>query len=143
MTLNRPMRGGRPGWLPGLMMRAERTETSITDKQGRKGMSDRPISDSALSIVREMCDTVHPDIQLPTSIVKEMIARIDRWEAQPKNFDDAMAAAERHMAEASEALNLGMMYAHDERPDVLRILSAVSSGMGEVSWAIIEARAFK
>ena len=106
-------------------------------------MSDRPISDSALSIVREMCDMVHPDIQLPTSIVKEMIARIDRWEAQPKNFDDAMAAAERHMAEASEALNLGMMYAHDERPDVLRILSAVSSGTEEVSQAVIEARAFK
>ena len=55
-------------------------------------MSDRPISDSALSIVREMCDTVHPDIQLPTSIVKEMIARIDRWEAQPKNFDGGRRA---------------------------------------------------
>lgn len=41
-------------------------------------MSDRPISDSALSIVREMCDTVHPDIHLPAFIVKEMIARIDR-----------------------------------------------------------------
>ncbi len=37
-------------------------------------MSDRPISDSALSIVREMCDTVHPDIHLPAFIVKEMIA---------------------------------------------------------------------
>lgn len=49
-------------------------------------MSDRPISDSTLSIVREMCDTVHPDIQLPTFIVKEMIARIDRWEAQPKTL---------------------------------------------------------
>lgn len=106
-------------------------------------MSNRPISDSALSIVREMCDTVHPDIHLPVFIVKEMIARIDRWEAQPKNFDDAMAAAERHMAEASEALNLAMTYAHDERPDVLRILSAVSSGIEEVSWAVIEARAFK
>lgn len=57
-------------------------------------MSDRPISDNTLSIVREMCDTVHPDIHLPAFIVKEMIARIDRWEAQPKNFDDAMAAAE-------------------------------------------------
>ena len=47
------------------------------------------------------------------------------------------------MAEASEALNLGMTYAHDERPDVLRILSAVSSGTEEVSQAVIEARAFK
>ena len=45
--------------------------------------------------------------------------------------------------EASEALNLAMTYAHDERPDVLRILSAVSSGIEEVSWAVIEARAFK
>ena len=106
-------------------------------------MSDRPISDSALSNVSEMSETVHPDIQLPTSNVKEIIARIDRWEAQPKYFDDAMAAAERHMAEAAEALNLGMMYAHDERPDVLRILSAVSSGTEEVSQAVIEARAFK
>lgn len=106
-------------------------------------MSDRPISDGVLGIVREMCDTTHSEIQLPAFIVKEVIARIDRWEAQPKNFDDAMAAAERHMAEASEALNLGMMYAHDERPDVLRILSAVSSGTEEVSQAVIEARAFK
>ena len=99
-------------------------------------MSDRPISDGVLGIVREMCDTTHSEIQLPAFIVKEMIARIDRWEAQPKNFDD-------HMAEASEALNLAMTYAHDERPDVLRILSAVSSGIEEVSWAVIEARAFK
>lgn len=75
-------------------------------------MSDRPISDGVLGIVREMCDTTHSEIQLPAFIVKEMIARIDRWEAQPKNFDDAMAAAERHMAEASEALNLAMTYAH-------------------------------
>lgn len=49
-------------------------------------MSDRPISDNTLSIVREMCDTVHPDIHLPAFIVKEMIARIDRWEAQPKKL---------------------------------------------------------
>lgn len=47
------------------------------------------------------------------------------------------------LAEASEALNLAMTYAHDERPDVLRILSAVSSGIEEVSWTVIEARAFK
>lgn len=143
MTRNRPMRGRSPGLATGPDDASRKDGTSITDKQGRKVMSDRPISDSALSIVREMCDTVHPDIQLPTFIVKGMIARIDRWEAQPKTFDDAMAAAERHMAEASEALNLAMTYAHDERPDVLRILSAVSSGIEEVSWTVIEARAFK
>ena len=106
-------------------------------------MSDRPISDSALSIVREMCDTVHPDIHLPAFIVKEMIARIDRWEAQPKTFDDAMAAAERHMAEASEALNLAMAYAQDGCPDVLRMLKITSGGLREVSQAVIEIRAFR
>lgn len=49
-------------------------------------MSDRPISDGVLGIVREMCDTTHSEIQLPAFIVKEMIARIDRWEAQPKKL---------------------------------------------------------
>lgn len=106
-------------------------------------MSDRPISDSALSIVREMCDTVHPDIHLPALIVKEMIARIYQQEAAPRTFDDAMNAVGQRMAEASEALNLAMAYAQDGCPDVLRILSAVSSGIEEVSWTVIEARAFK
>ena len=106
-------------------------------------MSDRPISDSALSIVREMCDTVHPDIDLPVLIVKQMIARIDRWEAQPKTFDDAMAAAERHMAEASEALNLEMAYVQDKCPDTLRMLKIISGGLREVSQAFIEIRSFR
>ena len=106
-------------------------------------MSDRPISDSALSIVREMCDTVHPDIHLPTLIVKEMIARIDRQEAAPGTFDDAMNAAGRHMAEASEALNLAMAYAQDECPDVLRMLKIVSGGLREASQTAIEVQVLR
>ena len=106
-------------------------------------MNTSPISDESLSIVREMCSLGSTSLGLPLHVVKGMIARIDRQEAAPETFDDAMKTAERHMAEASESLNLAMTYAHDERPDALRILSAVSSGIEEVSWAVIEARAFK
>lgn len=106
-------------------------------------MSDRPISDSALSIVREMCDTVHPDIDLPVLIVKQMIARIDRQEAAPGTFDDAMKTAGRHMIDVLEALDLAKAYAQDECPDVLRMLSVVNSGIENVSQAAIEARTLK
>lgn len=106
-------------------------------------MSDRPISDSALSIVREMCDTVHPDIHLPALIVKEMLARIDQQEAAPSTFDDAMNVAGQRMAEASEALNLAMAYAQDECPDTLPMFKVASDGLREVSQAIIEIRAFR
>lgn len=106
-------------------------------------MSDRPISDGALGIVREMCDTTHSEIQLPALIVKEMIARIDQREAQSETFDGAMAAVEWHMSKASEALGLATLYAQDECPDVLRMLSVVNSGIENVSQAAIEARTLK
>ena len=106
-------------------------------------MNDRPISDGALGIVREMCDTTHSEIQLPVLIVKGMIARIDQREAQSETFDGAMAAAEWHMSKASEALDLATLYAQSECPDALRMLNTVSNGLHEMSQTVIEIRAFR
>lgn len=103
-------------------------------------MNDSPISDSVLGIVREECNSAHPDIHLPLHIVKGMIARIDQEEATPETFADAINAAGRHMIYVLETIELAKVYAQDECPDTLPMFRAVFDGFRELSQAFIEMR---